>query len=131
MTVPGAAPTLSVWPWNSAVSNCGSAIATLQGVLNAAETREATKVAAANQQAAFAIRDKVATTSAAEQAKTAEVKLAAERTAVAARNAGVESAAAIRNKDMSVEVNVAGPKISIHNIISGQNTVKTIYRTQS
>lgn len=58
----------------------------------------------------------------------AAVASAQERISAAARAAGQQSAAAIRDKDLSVTVNTA---VSIRNIVSAQNSVKTIYRTQS
>jgi hypothetical protein len=73
---------------------------------SAKETAAINAAKAANQQAAFAIRDRV----------------------TAGAN---KTASAIDRKDLSVEVNVPAPRVSIHTYISAQNTVKTIYRNQS
>jgi hypothetical protein len=79
------------------------AIKTLQQVLASQEAREATKTRAANQQAAFQIRDKVQTTGA--RTKTA-IDNAKTNISNAARNAGAVSAAAIRNKKLTANVRV-------------------------
>lgn len=102
-----------------------------EAALTRTAAAQAAATKAANQESAFAIRDRISTESGSE--RSAIARASAEGAAATARvqHAAQQTAAAIRDKDLSVEVNVAAPKVSVQTFISGQNTAKTIYRTQS
>ena len=89
-------------------------------------------IAATNQAAAFAIRDKVATSGSLIQTAVNNARAAITATEAAARHAGQQAAAAIRDKDLSVTTNVnVSTSVSVRENITKQTTYKKYYTVAS
>jgi hypothetical protein len=110
----------------------GTTAQQLAAVHNA--TTQDAAIAARNQAAAFAIRDRVGSSGALVTGAVNTVRGAVAATTAAARAAGQQSAAAIRDKDLSVTVNNTtnvSTTVAVRDFNKTFNSYKNIYRTVS